>query len=151
ARGITALNLRSRELKSFPAGAIILATGGNGAIFGKSTNSVVCTGSAQSAIFQQGAYYANGEFIQVHPTSIPGEDKLRLMSEWARGEGGRVWVPRTPGDKRGFKAIPEAERFYFLEEWYPKYGNLVPRDVATRAIHKVVFELGLGLDGQPMV
>jgi succinate dehydrogenase / fumarate reductase flavoprotein subunit len=62
-----------------------------------------------------------------------------------------VWVPRTPGDKRAFKAIPEAERFYFLEEWYPKYGNLVPRDVATRAIHKVVYELGLGLDGQPMV
>jgi succinate dehydrogenase / fumarate reductase, flavoprotein subunit len=96
-------------------------------------------------------YYANGEFIQVHPTSIPGEDKLRLMSESARGEGGRVWVPRTPGDKREIKAIPESERFYFLEEWYPKYGNLVPRDVATRAIHKVVYELGLGIDGQPMV
>ncbi len=151
ARGITALNLRTMELKSFPAGAIILATGGIGAIFGKSTNSVVCTGSAQSAIFQQGAYYANGEFIQVHPTSIPGEDKLRLMSESARGEGGRVWVPRTPGDKRPIKSIPESERFYFLEEWYPKYGNLVPRDVATRAIHKVVYELGLGIDGQPMV
>src|SRR6202012_4634164 len=73
-RGITALDLRSMELKSFPADAIILATGGNGAIFGKSTNSVVCTGSAQSAVFQQGVYYANGEFIQVHPTSIPGED-----------------------------------------------------------------------------
>jgi succinate dehydrogenase / fumarate reductase flavoprotein subunit len=151
ARGITALDLRSMELRSFPADAIILATGGIGAIFGKSTNSVVCTGSAQSAIFQQGAYYANGEFIQVHPTAIPGEDKLRLMSESARGEGGRVWVPRTPGDNRPFKQIPAAERFYFLEEWYPKYGNLVPRDVATRAIHKVVYENGLGLDGQPMV
>ncbi len=130
---------------------VILATGGIGAIFGKSTNSVVCTGSAQSAVFQQGAYYANGEFIQVHPTSIPGEDKLRLMSESARGEGGRVWVPRKAGDNRPFKQIPESERLYFLEEWYPKYGNLVPRDVATRAIHKVVYELGLGLDGQPMV
>ena len=151
ARGITALDLRTMELRSFAADAIILATGGIGAIFGKSTNSVVCTGSAQSAIFQQGAYYANGEFIQVHPTSIPGEDKLRLMSESARGEGGRVWVPRTPGDKRPIKQIPEAERFYFLEEWYPKYGNLVPRDVATRAIHKVVYEEGLGIDGQPMV
>src|SRR6202044_238644 len=151
ARGIVAMNLRSMELKAFPAEAIILATGGNGAIFGKSTNSVVCTGSAQSAVFQQGVYYANGEFIQVHPTCIPGEDKLRLMSESARGEGGRVWVPRTPGDNRAFKAIPEAERFYFLEEWYPKYGNLVPRDVATRAIHKVVYEMGLGIDGQPMV
>jgi succinate dehydrogenase / fumarate reductase flavoprotein subunit len=151
ARGITALDLRTMELKAFPADAIILATGGNGALFGKSTNSVVCTGSAQSAVFQQGVYYANGEFIQVHPTCIPGEDKLRLMSESARGEGGRVWVPRTAGDKRPVKQIPETERWYFLEEWYPKYGNLVPRDVATRAIHKVVYEHGLGLDGQPMV
>jgi succinate dehydrogenase / fumarate reductase flavoprotein subunit len=151
ARGITALDLRTMELRSFKADAIILATGGNGALFGKSTNSVVCTGSAQSAIFQQGAYYANGEFIQVHPTCIPGEDKLRLMSESARGEGGRVWVPRTAGDKRPVKQIPDSDRWYFLEEWYPKYGNLVPRDVATRAIHKVVYEYGLGLDGQPMV
>jgi succinate dehydrogenase / fumarate reductase, flavoprotein subunit len=151
ARGITALDLRTMELRSFPADAIILATGGNGALFGKSTNSVVCTGSAQSAIFQQGAYYANGEFIQVHPTCIPGEDKLRLMSESARGEGGRVWVPRTAGEKRPIKQIPDSDRWYFLEEWYPKYGNLVPRDVATRAIHKVVYEYGLGLDGQPMV
>jgi succinate dehydrogenase / fumarate reductase flavoprotein subunit len=151
ARGITALDLRSMELRSFAADAIILATGGVGALFGKSTNSVVCTGSAQSAIFQQGAYYANGEFIQVHPTCIPGEDKLRLMSESARGEGGRVWVPRKASDPRPVKQIPESERWYFLEEWYPKYGNLVPRDVATRAIHKVVYEHGLGLDGQPMV
>jgi len=151
ARGITALNLRTMELRSFQADAIIVATGGIGAIFGKSTNSVVCTGSAQSAIYQQGAYYANGELVQVHPTAIPGEDKLRLMSESARGEGGRVWVPRTAGDKRPVKQIPEAERFYFLEEWYPKYGNLVPRDVATRAIFKVVYENGLGIDGQPMV
>jgi succinate dehydrogenase / fumarate reductase, flavoprotein subunit len=151
ARGITAMSLRTMELKAFAADAIIFATGGNGAIFGKSTNSVVCTGSANSALFQQGVYYANGEFIQVHPTCIPGEDKLRLMSESARGEGGRVWVPKTVGEKRPVKQIPDSERFYFLEEWYPKYGNLVPRDVATRAIHKVVYELGLGLDGQPMV
>ncbi len=150
-RGITAMDLRTMELRAFPAGAVILATGGVGAIFGKSTNSVVCTGSAQAAVFQQGAYYANGEFIQVHPTAIPGEDKLRLMSESARGEGGRVWVPRKPGDNRAPRQIPEAERFYFLEEWYPKYGNLVPRDIATRAIHKVVYENGLGIDGQPMV
>ncbi len=151
ARGICAMDLRSMELKTFPADAIIICTGGNGAIFGKSTNSVVCTGSAQSALYQQGAYYANGEFIQVHPTCIPGEDKLRLMSESARGEGGRVWVPKTAGDKRAGKSIPESDRWYFLEEWYPKYGNLVPRDVATRAIHKVVYEHGLGIDGQPMV
>jgi succinate dehydrogenase / fumarate reductase flavoprotein subunit len=151
ARGICAMDLRSMEVRTFPADAIIICTGGNGAIFGKSTNSVVCTGSAQSALYQQGAFYANGEFIQVHPTCIPGEDKLRLMSESARGEGGRVWVPKTAGDKRAGKSIPESERWYFLEEWYPKYGNLVPRDVATRAIHKVVYENGLGIDGQPMV
>jgi succinate dehydrogenase flavoprotein subunit len=150
-RGICAMNLRTMEVRTFPADAIIIATGGNGAIFGKSTNSVVCTGSANSALYQQGAYYANGEFIQVHPTCIPGEDKLRLMSESARGEGGRVWVPRKAGDARDWKSIPAEDRFYFLEEWYPKYGNLVPRDVATRAIHKIVYEHGLGIDGQAMV
>jgi len=150
-RGVCAMDLRSMQVHTFPADAIILATGGIGAIFGKSTNSVVCTGSAQSALYQQGCYYANGEFIQVHPTSIPGEDKLRLMSESARGEGGRVWVPKTVGDKREPKAIPEKDRWYFLEEWYPKYGNLVPRDVATRAIFKVVYEHNLGIDGKPMV
>jgi len=150
-RGICAMDLRSMAVQIFPAEAVIMATGGIGAIFGKSTNSVVCTGSAQSALYQQGAYYANGEFIQVHPTSIPGEDKLRLMSESARGEGGRVWVPKQPGDQREARSIPESERWYFLEEWYPKYGNLVPRDVATRAIHKVVYEHNLGIDGQPMV
>jgi len=150
-RGICAMDLRSMEVRTFPADAIIICTGGIGAIFGKSTNSVVCTGSAQSALYQQGCYYANGEFIQVHPTAIPGEDKLRLMSESARGEGGRVWVPRTAGDKRDPKSIPEKERWYFLEEWYPKYGNLVPRDIATRAIFKVIYEHNLGIDGKPMV
>ncbi len=150
-RGICAMDLRSMEVRTFPADAIIICTGGNGAIFGKSTNSVVCTGSAQSALYQQGAYYANGEFIQVHPTAIPGEDKLRLMSESARGEGGRVWVPKKQGDTRPGQNIPEDDRFYFLEEWYPKYGNLVPRDIATRAIHKIVYEHNLGIDGQPQV
>jgi succinate dehydrogenase / fumarate reductase flavoprotein subunit len=150
-RGVCAMDLRSMEVRTFPADAVIIATGGIGAIFGKSTNSVVCTGSAQSALYQQGCCYANGEFIQVHPTCIPGEDKLRLMSESARGEGGRVWVPKNPADKRDAVSIPENDRWYFLEEWYPKYGNLVPRDVATRAIFKVVFELNLGIDGKPMV
>jgi succinate dehydrogenase / fumarate reductase, flavoprotein subunit len=150
-RGICAMDLRSMQVVTFPADAVLICTGGIGAIFGKSTNSVVCTGSAQSALYQQGAYYANGEFIQVHPTCIPGDDKLRLMSESARGEGGRVWVPKKPGDKRDPKSIPENERYYFLEERYPKYGNLVPRDIATREIHKVVYEDGLGIDGGPMV
>jgi len=150
-RGICAMDLRTMEVKSYAADAVIFATGGIGAIFGRSTNSVVCTGSAQSALLQQGVDYANGEFIQVHPTAIPGEDKLRLMSESARGEGGRVWVPRNPADKRATKSIPEAERFYFLEEWYPKYGNLVPRDIATRAIHRIVYQEKLGIDGQAAV
>jgi succinate dehydrogenase / fumarate reductase, flavoprotein subunit len=150
-RGICAMDLRSMEVKTFPADAVIFCTGGIGAIFGRSTNSVVCTGSAQSALFQQGVDYANGEFIQVHPTSIPGEDKLRLMSESARGEGGRVWVPRKVGDTRDPKTIPESERFYFLEEWYPKYGNLVPRDIATRAIHRIVYQEKLGINGQAAV
>ena len=150
-RGICAMDLRSMEVRTFAADAVIFCTGGIGAIFGRSTNSVVCTGSAQSALFQQGVDYANGEFIQVHPTAIPGEDKLRLMSESARGEGGRVWVPRQPGDTRPAKSIPEKERFYFLEEWYPKYGNLVPRDIATRAIHRIVYQEKLGLNGQAAV
>jgi len=150
-RGICAMDLRSMEVKTFAADAVIFATGGIGAIFGRSTNSVVCTGSAQSALLQQGVDYANGEFIQVHPTAIPGEDKLRLMSESARGEGGRVWVPRSPADKRAPKSIPDAERFYFLEEWYPKYGNLVPRDIATRAIHRIVYQEKLGISGQAAV
>jgi succinate dehydrogenase / fumarate reductase flavoprotein subunit len=150
-RGICAMDLKTMEVKTFPADATIFCTGGNGAIYYRSTNSVVCTGMAQSALFQQGVDYANGEFIQVHPTAIPGEDKLRLMSESARGEGGRVWVPKSATDTRAPNSIPANERFYFLEEWYPKYGNLVPRDVATRAIHKVVFELKLGLGGQQAV
>jgi succinate dehydrogenase / fumarate reductase, flavoprotein subunit len=150
-RGICAMDLRSMEVKTIAADAVIFCTGGIGAIFGRSTNSVVCTGSAQSALLQQGVDYANGEFIQVHPTAIPGEDKLRLMSESARGEGGRVWVPRNPTDNRAAKSIPEPERFYFLEEWYPKYGNLVPRDIATRAIHRIVYQEKLGINGQAAV
>src|SRR5438034_590088 len=149
-RGLVAMDLRSLELKAFPADAVIIATGGPGLIFGKSTNSMVCTGSAVSACYQQGAKYANGEFIQVHPTSIPGEDKLRLMSESARGEGGRVWVPRKKGDSRPPSAIPESERRYFLEEKYPAYGNLVPRDIATREIFQMCLE-GYGVNGENQV
>ncbi len=149
-RGLTAMNLRTLEVQAFPADAVIMATGGIGSIFGKSTNSVICTGSAQSALYQQGVHYANGEFIQVHPTAIPGEDKLRLMSESARGEGGRVWVPRKKGDQRDPKDIPENERWYFLEEKYPAYGNLVPRDIATREVFQVCLD-GYGVGGGNMV
>src|SRR5580765_3971881 len=149
-RGLIAMDLQSLELKAFQADAVIIATGGPGLIFGKSTNSMTCTGSAVSACYQQGARYANGEFIQVHPTSIPGEDKLRLMSESARGEGGKVWVPTNPKDTRSPRDIPETERWYFLEEKYPAYGNLVPRDIATREIFQVCLE-GRGVNGENQV
>jgi succinate dehydrogenase / fumarate reductase flavoprotein subunit len=108
--------------------------------------SMVCTGSAVSRAYRAGAWYGNGEFIQVHPTAIPGADKLRLMSESARGEGGRVWVPRKPQDPRDPREIPEADRSYFLEERYPKYGNLVPRDIATREIFDICTTEGLSVE-----
>ncbi|MHC5022663.1 MAG: succinate dehydrogenase flavoprotein subunit [Planctomycetota bacterium] len=150
-RGIVAQDMRTMQIRAFRADAVVMATGGCGLIFGKSTNSVICTGGAASRCYQAGAWYANGEFIQVHPTAIPGADKLRLMSESARGEGGRVWVPRQTGDTRDPRQIPEAERFYFLEEKYPSYGNLVPRDIASREIFDICVNQGLGLDGGNMV
>ncbi|MBX5481036.1 MAG: succinate dehydrogenase flavoprotein subunit [Myxococcaceae bacterium] len=145
--GSVAMDLRTMEIRTFPAEAVMLATGGPGIIFGRSTNSVINTGTAAGRAYIEGAIYCNGEFIQVHPTSIPGEDKLRLMSESVRGEGGRVWVPKKKGDKRHPRDIPESERWYFLEERYPKYKNLVPRDVATREIFDVCRNLGMGIDG----
>ncbi len=138
-RGIVAQNMRSSEVVTFTSDAVILATGGAGIIFGRSTNSMINTGTAAGSVYQQGAYYANGEFIQIHPTAIPGDDKLRLMSESARGEGGRVWTYK------------DGKPWYFLEEWYPAYGNLVPRDIATRAIFKVVVDMKLGVNGENMV
>ncbi len=149
--GIVAQDMRTMQIRAFRADAVVIATGGNGLIFGKSTMSVICTGGAASRCYQAGAKYGNPEFIQVHPTAIPGEDKCRLISESARGEGGRVWVPRKAGDTRPPNSIPDSERFYFLEERYPKYGNLVPRDIATREIFQVCTEMGLGVAGGNMV
>src|SRR3954469_9717710 len=149
--GSVAMDLRTNEIRTFPAEAVMLATGGPGIVFGRSTNSVINTGTAAGRAYMEGAIYANGEFIQVHPTSIPGEDKLRLMSESVRGEGGRVWVPKKKGDTRGPREIPEGERWYFLEEKYPKYKNLVPRDIASREIFKVVRHHGLGVGGKDAV
>ena len=139
ARGITAQEITSGEIKTFKSDAVIMATGGPGIIFGKSTNSMINTGSAASIVYQQGAVYANGEFIQIHPTAIPGDDKLRLMSESARGEGGRVWTYK------------DGKPWYFLEEKYPDYGNLVPRDIATREIFDVCVNQKLGINGENMV
>lgn len=138
-RGITAINIRTMEIKSFSGDAVMLCTGGLGLIFGKSTNSIINTGSAASMAYQQGAFFANGEFIQVHPTAIPGLDKLRLMSESARGEGGRVWTYK------------DGKPWYFLEEKFPAYGNLVPRDIATREIFDVCVRQKLGINGENMV
>lgn len=138
-RGITGQDLTTMEMKAFRSDAVIMATGGPGIIFGKSTNSVINTGSAASIVYQQGVHYANGEFIQIHPTAIPGDDKLRLMSESARGEGGRVWTYK------------DGKPWYFLEEKYPAYGNLVPRDIATREIFDVCVSQKLGINGENMV
>ncbi|MBN2563351.1 MAG: succinate dehydrogenase (quinone) flavoprotein subunit [Phycisphaerae bacterium] len=150
-RGVAAMNLIDMKVHTFRADAVILATGGLALIYGRSTMSTNSTGAAASRVYQQGAKFANGEFIQFHPTGIPGHDKNRLMSEACRGEGGRIWVPKKAGDTRNPLEIPENERFYFLEEWYPAYGNTVPRDVASRAIFKVVRHMGLGLGGKDVV
>ena len=144
-------NLRSGEIKAEKGDAVILATGGPGQVYGRSTNSMVCTGTAATSAYLQGAKYGNGEFIQIHPSAIPGRDKLRLMSESARGEGGRVWVPRKAGDSRKPKEIPEKERFYFLEERYPLFGNLVPRDVGAREIYDICVNDKLGVHGEMKV
>ncbi len=138
-RGLTAQDLNSMEIRAFQADAVIIATGGPGVIFGKSTNSTINTGYAAARLYQQGAFYANGEFIQIHPTAIPGDDKNRLMSESARGEGGRVWT------------MKDGKPWYFLEEKYPAYGNLVPRDIATREIFDVCVNQKLGIDGENKV
>lgn len=138
-RGVTVLDLVTGEVHPLMGSAVVLATGGPGLIFGKTTNSMLNTGTAAAAAYRQGARYANGEFIQVHPTAIPGADKLRLMSESARGEGGRVWVPKG------------GKPWYFLEEKYPAYGNMVPRDIATREIFDVCSNQGLGVDGKMQV
>ncbi len=149
--GIVAQDQRTMQIRSFRADAVVMATGGCGLVYGKSTNSIMCTGAAAARCFREGVHYANPEMIQVHPTAIPGADKLRLMSESARGEGGRVWVPRQKGDTRDPMSIPEEEKWYFLEERYPAYGNIVPRDIATREIFDVCVNLGMGVHGENSV
>lgn len=147
-RGIVAMDLKSLEVRAFPADAVVIATGGFGQIYApKTTTSTNSTGAAASRCYQQGAWLANVEFFQFHPTAMIGRDKTRLMSEAARGEGGRVWVPRDPGDRRPPREIPERQRFYLLEEFFPTYGNTVARDEAARAIWRVTREMGLGIGG----
>jgi len=156
ARGIVLMDLFTMKLDVLKADAVVFGTGGPGLIFKKSTNSTFCTGAANGRLFMQGMHYANGEFIQIHPTSIPGEDKLRLISESLRGEGGRIWVygdsSKTILAPDG-KTIPcgkTGQPWYFLEEMYPAFGNLVPRDIGAREVLRIC-ELGLGAEGQPQV
>jgi len=147
ARGIIVRNLITGELHRVAAHAVVLATGGYGNAYYLSTNAKLSNATAIWRAHKRGAYFGNPSFVQIHPTCIPqsGEyqSKLTLMSESLRNDG-RVWVPRTPGDKRRPQDIPESERWYYLEEWYPSFGNLVPRDIASRAAKRVC-DMGYGV------
>ncbi len=156
ARGIVAMDLFNMKLFVLKADAVVMATGGLGLLFKKSTNSTFCTGAAIGRLVEQGLIYANGEFIQIHPTAIPGHDKLRLISESARGEGGRIWVY---GDSSKTIQMPDGrevpcgvtgEPWYFLEELYPAFGNLVPRDIGAREVLRIC-EMGLGINQEYQV
>jgi succinate dehydrogenase / fumarate reductase, flavoprotein subunit len=136
ARGIIARNLLTGEIERHAAHAVVLATGGYGTIYFLSTLAVNSNASAVWKAHKKGAFFANPSFIQIHPTSVPQlnefQAKLTLMSESLRNDG-RIWVPKLKGDKRPGNEIPEDERDYYLERRYPAFGNLVPRDVASRA------------------
>lgn len=156
ARGIVLMDLFNMKLEVLKADAVVVATGGLGLMFRKSTNSTFCTGAANGRLYRQGMKYGNGEFIQIHPTAIPGIDKMRLMSESARGEGGRIWVwgdstkkILTPQGKE-VSCGKTGEPWYFLEEFYPSFGNLVPRDIGAREVLRVC-EMGMGIDGKMQV
>lgn len=155
-RGIVMHDLFNLKLQVLKADAVVIATGGLGVIYKQSTNSTFCTGAANGRLYMQGMKYANGEFIQIHPTAVPGPDKMRLISESVRGEGGRVWVY---GDSAKQMRFPDGstkscgttgEPWYFLEEMYPAFGNLVPRDIGAREVLRVC-EQGLGVHGKMQV
>lgn len=155
-RGAVIMDLFNMKLDIFKADAVVIATGGCGLIFKKSTNSTFCTGAANGRLYRQGMKYANGEFIQIHPTAIPGEDKMRLMSESIRGEGGRIWVwgnsnnSIVTSEGRTIPCGQTGKPWYFLEEMYPAFGNLVPRDIGARELLRIC-EMGMGVDGQMQV
>jgi succinate dehydrogenase / fumarate reductase, flavoprotein subunit len=149
-RGLTVQNLRTMEVEAHAADAVVICTGGCGLIFGRSTNSIINSGSPVSICYQQGVYYGNPEMVQIHPTAIPGEDKCRLISESVRGEGGRLWTPRDPNDSRSAADIPEADRWYFCEELDPVYGNLLSRDLVSFSIY-CVCKMGKGIQGREQV
>ncbi|MBL6843794.1 MAG: fumarate reductase/succinate dehydrogenase flavoprotein subunit [Verrucomicrobiae bacterium] len=151
AKGVVVRNLVSGEISSHSGDAVILATGGYCPVFYLSTNAVGCNVTATYRAYKRGAAFANPCYTQIHPTCIPvsGEhqSKLTLMSESLRNDG-RVWVPKKPGDARKSCDIPETERDYFLERKYPSFGNLAPRDIASRAAKEVCDEgRGVGPGG----
>jgi succinate dehydrogenase / fumarate reductase, flavoprotein subunit len=146
ARGIVTRNLVTGELESHAGHAVLLCTGGYGTVFYLSTNAINSNVTAAWRAHKRGAFFANPCFTQIHPTCIPvsgaHQSKLTLMSESLRNDG-RVWVPKQQGDKRPPAQIPDTERDYYLERRYPSFGNLVPRDVASRAA-KAVCDEGRG-------
>jgi len=152
AKGIVTRNLVNGEIASHAADAVVLATGGYGNVFFLSTNAKGCNVTATWRAYKKGAFFANPCYTQIHPTCIPVsgdyQSKLTLMSESLRNDG-RVWVPKKPGDDRPPSQIPEDERDYYLERKYPSYGNLAPRDIASRAAKEVCDEgRGVGPGGR---
>src|SRR5258705_3449051 len=151
-KGIVTRNLRTGKIERFAGDAVVLATGGYGNVFYLSTNARGCNVTATYRAYKRGALFANPCFTQIHPTCIPQsgdyQSKLTLMSESLRNDG-RIWVPKKPADKRPAQEIPEGERDYYLERKYPSYGNLAPRDVASRAAKEVCDEgRGIGPSGR---
>jgi succinate dehydrogenase / fumarate reductase flavoprotein subunit len=151
ARGIVTRNMETGAIESYSANAVVLATGGYGNVYYLSTNAKGCNVTASWRAYKKGAFFGNPCFTQIHPTCIPvtgdHQSKLTLMSESLRNDG-RVWVPKKAGDKRAPNDIPEDERDYFLERKYPSFGNLVPRDVASRNAKEMVDEgKGVGRSG----
>src|SRR3977135_1726481 len=152
AKGIITRDLRTGKIERFAGDAVVLATGGYGNVFYLSTNARGCNVTATYRAYKKGALFANPCFTQIHPTCIPvsgeNQSKLTLMSESIRNDG-RVWVPKTPGDKRPPSEIPEDERDYYLERKYPSFGNLAPRDISSRAAKEVCDEgRGVGESGR---
>ncbi len=145
--GIVTRNLTTGAVESHAGHAVVLCTGGYGNVFYLSTNAMQCNVTAAWRAHRKGAYFANPSYTQIHPTCIPASDefqsKLTLMSESLRNDG-RIWVPRSRDETRRARDIPEAERYYYLEEKYPAFGNLVPRDVASRNA-KTVVDQGFGV------
>lgn len=137
--GCIVQDIYTMKMESYTGSALIIATGGYASLYGWATTAVLSNGAAIGQLLKQGVAVANPEFVQFHPTAMAQGDKPRLISESARGEGGRLWVPR------------EGKPWYFLEEMYPELGNLITRDMASRAIYKVVNEMGLGIDGKKQV